>query len=135
MAVAQDVLEALAEAARSARAGAYAPYSEFPVGCAVLLADGTTVTGANIENGVYPVGLCAERAAIATVFSSRPAGERDIVAVVVVGPEGVADCSPCGGCRQWLHEFASDATIAFPQHGKLHATTAAELLPYGFTLP
>jgi cytidine deaminase len=124
----------LADAARLARTRAYAPYSNFPVGCALLLADGTVVTGANVENGSYGLGLCAERAAMASLFADHPPGERTIAAVVVAGPDGVADCSPCGACRQWIHELAPDAVVAFPWHGELVAVTVDELLPFGFEL-
>jgi cytidine deaminase len=123
----------LADAARLARTRAYAPYSDFQVGCALLMADGTVVTGANVENGSYGLGLCAERAAIASLFADHPPGERTIEAVVVVGPDGV-DCSPCGACRQWIHELAADAVVVFPWQGELVSVTVPELLPFGFVL-
>jgi cytidine deaminase len=127
-------LARLTDAARLARTRAYAPYSNFPVGCALLLADGTVVTGANVENGSYPLGLCAETAAMASLYADHPEGERSIVAVVVAGPDGVADCSPCGACRQWIHELAPEAVVAFPWHGQQVAVTVDELLPFGFSL-
>lgn len=132
--MADDAIAELFAAARQARRGAYAPYSDFAVGCAVLLDDGTVITGANIENGSYPVGLCAERATIATVFAQRPPGQRHIAAVAVAGPDDAADCAPCGACRQWLHELAGDATVVFPWHGEVRAAAVSELLPFGFDL-
>lgn len=90
----------LAQARQAAR-NAYVPYSEFPVGAALLTSDGTVFTGCNIENASYPLTLCAERSAIATAVS---AGHREIVAVAVSAPK-VMGTTPCGGCRQVLNEF------------------------------
>lgn len=134
MALTEEQLATLTEAARTARARSYSPYSNFAVGCAALLGDGTVVTGANIENGSYPVGICAERATIATIFSQRAPDERDIVAVVVAGPDDVDNCAPCGGCRQWLHELAPNATIGFPWDGSTVTMPVSDLLPFGFDL-
>jgi homotetrameric cytidine deaminase len=134
MALDDHDLARLVDAARLARSRAYAPYSNFTVGCALQLADGTVVTGANIENSSYGLVLCAERAAMASLYADRPPGERSIVAVVIAGPDDVADCSPCGGCRQWIHELAPDAVVAFPWKGEVVTVGVDQLLPYGFDL-
>jgi len=95
--------EHLLEDARQAAKRAYAPYSQFPVGAAVLTADGSIVTGCNVENASYPMTVCAERVAVATAVA---AGHRHIRAVAVTAPK-VESVTPCGGCRQVLNEFRS----------------------------
>lgn len=94
--------EALLGAAREAAAGAYAPYSQFPVGAALAFADGTVVTGANVENASYGLSLCAETVAAAQALSG---GRRSgLIAIAVTGPGG--QITPCGRCRQVLSELA-----------------------------
>ena len=99
-------LDRLFEAARQARGRAYAPYSGFRVGAAVLGADGAVFAGCNVENAAYPVGLCAEAGAIAAMVA---AGERRLAEVLVLG-DGGALTTPCGACRQRIREFATGAT-------------------------
>ena len=97
--------EKLIELAKEAMAHAYAPYSHFHVGAALLCADGTVYQGANIENAAYGECVCAERNA---VFKAVYDGHRDFTAIAIVGGrEGVVDsfCAPCGACRQVLSEF------------------------------
>jgi cytidine deaminase len=115
----------LYEQAKAASAGAYAPYSKFLVGAAALLRDGRVVTGVNVENASYPLGMCAERCALARAVAegARP-GDVEVVAVTA---------SPCGGCRQWLYEFGVDR-IAFWHEDGLLVRTPAELLPDSFEL-
>ncbi len=118
----------LVQAAREAREHAYAGYSGYRVGAAVLTEEGLIFTGANVENAVYPLGLCAERVA---VFKAVSEGYRAFRALVVVTPNGGA---PCGSCRQVLWEFAPDALIivADPQ-GRVHwEAPLRELLPRPF---
>jgi cytidine deaminase len=124
-------LEGAVEAARAARAQAYAPYSGFAVGAAVL-ADGRLFTGVNVENASSPLGMCAERNAVATMIA---AGERRIDAVAVVAA-GEAVATPCGGCRQVLREFAPPDTPVLCEHvdGRRERFTVAGLLPHAFTL-
>ena len=120
----------LLAAARAAKANAYAPYSRFAVGAAVRAANGAIFAGANVENAAYPVGTCAEAAAIAAMVT---AGERTIVEALVVG-DGAALVSPCGACRQRLREFAGPTTrvhIAGPD-GIRVTMTLEELLPAAF---
>jgi cytidine deaminase len=116
----------LYEEAAGAAAGAYAPYSGFNVGAAVLTRDGRVITGVNVENASYPLGLCAERSALARAVAEgiRP-GEVEAVAVTA---------SPCGGCRQWMLEFGVDR-VAFMHDGELLVRRPDELLPDSFELP
>lgn len=97
-------LAQLADAARSARARAYAPYSGFAVGAALLDEQGRIHTGCNVENAAYPQGLCAEAVALGLMVL---AGGTRVVAAVVAG-EAAQAVTPCGGCRQKLREFATD---------------------------
>ncbi|MFM2147851.1 MAG: hypothetical protein RLZZ187_157 [Pseudomonadota bacterium] len=120
----------LAEA-EAARAAAYAPYSHFQVGAALLAEDGAIQRGVNVENAAYPAGLCAERAAIAAAVT---AGRRRFTAIAVAGPDGVA-ITPCGICRQVLSEFSPNGqlrVIARDAAGVIHATTIGALLPGAF---
>lgn len=99
-------LDALFAAARAARERAYAPYSGYAVGAAILSEDGRIYAGANVENAAYPQGQCAEASAIGAMIVG---GARRIVAITVVGA-GPELCTPCGGCRQRIREFADAAT-------------------------
>ena len=94
------------EAAIAATETAYAPYSNFHVGAAVLLADGTVLTGSNQENVAYPSGMCAERTALFSASAQKP--DQAVTALAVVGRDGtgqLTDASPCGACRQVLSEY------------------------------
>ena len=97
----ESTIAALVEGAREAATRAYSPYSNFPVGAAVLTAQGAIVTGCNIENASYGLTVCAERVA---VWSAIKAGAGSIQAVAVVAPKG-RGATPCGACRQVLNEF------------------------------
>jgi len=121
---------AMFKAARAIRERAYAPYSLFKVGACLEGSGGALFTGCNVENATYPQGQCAEASAIAAMIA---AGERKIRAIVVVGG-GDELCTPCGGCRQKLSEFAKPSTpvhICGPE-GVRHRTTLGELLPRAF---
>ena len=123
-------VEALFAAALEAYGNAYAPYSRFPVGAAVLTPEGEIFSGCNVENAAYPQGWCAETSAIAAMVGT---GKRRIAEVCVVGG-GAGLCTPCGGCRQRIREFAGpDAPIhvAGPE-GVRASFTLAELLPESF---
>jgi len=121
---------ALIAAARSARDRAYAPYSRFAVGAAVLAGSGKLFLGCNIENAAFPVTVCAERVAL---FAAWAAGEREITALAVVA-ETVGPVSPCGSCRQVIFELAPHAVIVLANMGDaVQVTTPQALLPGGFT--
>jgi cytidine deaminase len=118
----------LVAAARSAMDRAYAPYSRFHVGAAIL-ADGRVFTGQNIENASYPVAVCAERNAVARMIDE---GLRRIEAVAVV-TGGDVPTPPCGACRQVLWEFGRECTVTCETTGGARETwTLAELLPHAF---
>ena len=106
-------------------ADAYAPYSKFLVGAAALLRDGRVITGVNVENASYPLGMCAERCALARAVAegARPG---DVEAVAVTA-------SPCGGCRQWLYEFGVDR-IAFWHEDGLSCGRPPSSFPDSFEL-
>jgi cytidine deaminase len=123
-------LDELLAAARAVRLRAHAPYSRFRVGAALLDEAGRIHAGCNVENAAYPQGLCAEAGALARLVAD---GGQRVVAVVVVG-EGAEPCTPCGGCRQKLREFAADATpvIVADTQAVRARFTLGELLPSSF---
>lgn len=125
----QPDYHALIAAALTGRERAYAPYSHFAVGAAVLSATGHIFIGCNIENAAYPLTLCAERVAL---FNAYAAGERDILAIAVV--TATADvATPCGACRQVMLELAPKSTVLLLNvQGLQRFTTPQKLLPYGF---
>ncbi|KAF2756669.1 cytidine deaminase [Pseudovirgaria hyperparasitica] len=122
----------LGEKAIAAKALAYCPYSLFRVGASLLATDGTIIMGANVENGSYPVGICAERTAMSTaVIQGYKLGSFKAVAVATdVTPAS----SPCGMCRQFLREFCEPPTpiLMFDRDGKYEVMTMGELLPNAF---
>lgn len=121
-------IDDLVASARDARAHAYAPYSGFPVGAAVLSA-GSVYAGVNVENASFPLSVCAERNAVAAAVS---AGHTTIEAVAVVG-SGADPTPPCGGCRQVLREFGPHAVVvAEGLGGRRTEWTVADLLPSSF---
>ena len=123
-------MQRLLAAARAVRERAYAPYSKFLVGAAVLDEQGRVHAGCNVENAAYPQGWCAETSALAQMVG---AGGRRVQAVVVVG---VADdpVTPCGGCRQKLREFGGEDTSVWVADGRgvQLRTTLGALLPHAF---
>ena len=120
----------LVAAAMRVRARAYAPYSRFRVGAALRDEEGRVHAGANVENAAYPQGICAEAAAIAAMVA---AGGRRIAALAVFGG-GPAPCTPCGGCRQKIREFAGPDTpvLVCGPEGLVLTFTLDELLPASF---
>jgi len=117
----------LIERAVAASARAYAPYSEYLVGASVLTRDGRLFEGVNVENAAYPLGVCAEKSAL---VAAATAGVRpgEIAAIGITA-------SPCGGCRQWLHEWRIPL-VAFPRaDGTIAECAADELLPDTWDLP
>lgn len=120
----------LFEAAREAMARAYAPYSKFPVGAAIRADDGRVYVGANIENISFPQGWCAEPTTIGAMIMG---GGSRIEEIAVIA-EKLPLCTPCGGCRQKIAEFASADTRIYlcDDQGVQKTVTMAELLPYAF---
>lgn len=123
-------LEALVAAARTARENAYAPYSNFRVGAAVMGASGRIYVGCNVENATYGATICAERAAICSMVAS---GETRLTAVAVF-TDASPPASPCGICRQVLVEFAEDAPVVVASPEAQSVLSLAVLLPERFTL-
>lgn len=122
--------ESLIAAARRAAQNAYAPYSHFHVGAAILLDNGQVFAGCNVENVSYGLTNCAERAAIFAAVSAL--GTVKIRAVAVVNDRNVA-CSPCGACRQVIAEFGPQADIFYLGPNGMQSSTVRELLPDCFT--
>lgn len=119
--------EQLVDAAREAREHAYAPYSHYKVGAALLTQDGAIFTGCNVENAAYPATICAEQVAVTKAVSE---GHQEFTAIAIATANGGA---PCGICRQVMNEFAPDLIVILADE---HAITAEmplrELLPRGF---
>jgi cytidine deaminase len=105
---------------------AYAPYSRFLVGAAVRARDGRVFLGVNVENAAYPLGICAEKSALsAAVTAGYGPGQLEAIAITA---------SPCGGCRQWLHELGLERVVYAQAGGEVVSMTPAELLPDTFEL-
>ncbi len=122
---------ALHAAAEAARGAAYAPYSHFQVGAALLCEDGTIIPGCNVENASYGATICAERNAVAAAVAR---GHRRFTAIAIAGPPGIA-LGPCGMCRQVLSEFAPGGALRVltrAADGSPRSTTIAALLPDAF---
>ncbi len=117
----------LVEKAERVAARAYAPYSRYLVGAVVRANDGREFEGVNVENAAYPLGICAEKSAIAAAVAAgcRP-GELEAIGITA---------APCGGCRQWLHEFRIGRVSYRGEQGELLSASPAELLPGAWTLP
>jgi cytidine deaminase len=117
----------LVEKAGAVAARAYAPYSRYFVGAVVRARDGREFVGVNVENAAYPYGICAEKNAIAAAVTAgcRP-GDLEAIGVTA---------SPCGGCRQWLHEFRIEEVSYRREDGTIATSTPSELLPDGWNLP
>jgi len=108
----------------------YVPYSRFPVGAALLCADGSVFTGCNVENSAFGSTICAERTALLKAISE---GHRDDWVALAVAGRGEDYCWPCGSCRQMLYEFAPQLRVLVARgDGQFRATTLEQLLPHGF---
>ncbi len=128
----EEQVGALIACARKVRDCAYAPYSGFRVGAAVVAEDERVFFGCNVENGSFGLSLCAERSALAAAVA---AGARRVRAVVVV-TEADPPATPCGACRQWMAELGGPdlEVIAAGTDGAMHRFTLGQLLPDAFTL-
>lgn len=125
--IAEQQEQTLVRMATEAQKRAYAPYSHYAVGAAVLTAQGEVFTGCNIENATYPATVCAERVAI---FKAVSEGQRELTAIAVVTENGG---SPCGICRQVMREFAPEMIVFIANvKGETRKTSVAELLPDSF---
>lgn len=128
MVITDEMREKLIAAASEARQWAYAPYSEYKVGAALLTASGRIYDGVNVENAAYPSSICAERVA---VFKAVSEGEHEFVAIAVVTANGG---TPCGSCRQVLSEFGGETQVivASADGELLMETSVSDLLPGAF---
>jgi cytidine deaminase len=128
--------EELIALARSAALRAYAPYSKFHVGCAIESVDGDVVTGANMENACYRLGICAEQSALTA--AQHKFGLDKVSRIAVSGGDGAIVCTPCGGCRQAIFEAAClsgrdvDVICSSGDGSAVERLTISELLPSGF---
>src|SRR3954465_10455978 len=128
--------EKLLEMARAAAAKAYAPYSNFHVGCAVESTDGEVVTGANMENACYRLGLCAEQSALTA--AAQKFGLEKVARIAVVGGTDASVCTPCGGCRQAILEAAQlsgrdvEIICGSGDGSGVERHRIGELIPFGF---
>ena len=126
----------LVQAARGAAAKAYAPYSRFQVGCAIESADGVVVTGANMENACYRLGICAEQSALTA--AQHAFGLDKVARIAVSGGTGAIVCMPCGGCRQAILEAAHlggrdiEILCSSGDGRTVERFTIGELIPHGF---
>ena len=128
--------EQLLDLAREAAAKAYAPYSNFHVGCAIESVDGEVVTGANMENACYRLGVCAEQSALTT--AQHAFGLDKVARIAVVGGTDATVCTPCGGCRQAILEAAQlsgrdvEILCGSGDGSGVERHTIGELIPFGF---
>lgn len=123
-----ELREKLIESSLGARRWAYAPYSEYAVGAALLTSSGKVYDGVNVENAAYPTSMCAERVA---VFKAVSEGEKNFTAIAVASSNGG---TPCGACRQVLSEFGSETKVLIVngEGNIVQETTVADLLPGAF---
>ncbi|OAG78309.1 Cytidine deaminase [Acetobacter malorum] len=128
----EKTVATLTQKALAARSNAYAPYSRFLVGAALITEDGDVFSGCNVENAAYPEGVCAEAGAISAMVAAG--GSRKIATIMVAG-KGPAPCLPCGGCRQKIREFATQRTcvLVVDENGtQLFKDDLHALLPHSF---
>ena len=123
----------LLSSAKIACENSYSPYSKFSVGAAILYESGKIYTGCNVENASYGLSLCAERNAMASAINS---GEKSKIKAVAIYSPQQKKCFPCGACRQWLNEFASEKTeiILEGDDSNPLIMTLEDIFPYGFEL-
>ena len=124
--------ESLLRSARKAMKNAYAPFSRFKVGAAILTSKGDVFLGCNVENSSYGMTNCAERTAIFSAVAEKGPG-LEILAVAVTNAQGVP-CSPCGACRQVIYEFGPDAIVFYQGKKGWTESPITDLLPEGFRL-
>lgn len=120
---------ALLSQARDAARHAYAPYSGFRVGAALITAAGRVYTGCNVENSSYGISICAERVALHKALTE---GRRDFTELVIEAQNGMEDAPPCGACRQALIEFSPELRVTYRNKGKYVTRILSELLPDAF---
>ena len=129
----QNLIKQLIEAAENVLINAYAPYSQFQVGAAVLTKQGNIFTGCNVENVSYGLSICAERNAIASAVATEGGTNLEIIAIAIANKPQIP-CSPCGACRQVIQELGAKSTVIFQGARGWQTTSIDKLLPQGFSL-
>jgi cytidine deaminase len=131
----EDDKQRLLQAAQEVSSRAYAPFSKFFVGSALLTSTGEIYSGCNVENSSYGLTNCAERTAIFTAIAdAKRTGRLEISAIACLNRDGIP-CAPCGACRQVIYEFGPEAMVIYRANdGSIRTTPIAELLPEGFRL-
>ena len=132
LAITEEQTKQLLATAQQVLVNAYAPYSQFRVGAAVLTEQGNIFVGCNVENVSYGLSMCAERNAIATAIAVEGGDTINIRAIAIVNDRDIS-CSPCGACRQVIWEFGKDAVVIFRAERNWQTVKIAELLPAGFS--
>ena len=122
------------EAAEAGAALAYAPYSGFHVGAALLTSEGEIVSGCNVENSSYGLTNCAERTAVFRAIAEHKLSRGVAIEAIAVVQREHQTCTPCGACRQVLYEFAPNAIVLYEYDGERRQTTISALLPESFQL-
>lgn len=130
--VSQIEIDQLIDAAETVWSKAYAPYSQFQVGAAVLTKQGNIFSGCNVENVSYGLTICAERNAIAAAVAVEGGANIEITAIAIANNRSFP-CSPCGACRQVIHEFGKEAIIIFRDQTGWQVVSIDRLLPQGFS--
>jgi len=129
-----EIEQRLWTAAEAAAALAYAPYSDFHVGAALLTSEGEIVSGCNVENASYGLTNCAERTAVFRAIVEGKLSKGVSIAAIAVVHRDHQSCTPCGACRQVLSEFGLNAIVLYEVEGERKQTTVSALLPEGFQL-
>lgn len=130
--VTSEQIQQLIIAAEEILVNAYAPYSQFKVGAAVLTKQGNIFTGCNVENISYGLSICAERNAIANAVANEGGSNLEIIAIAIANNRQIA-CSPCGACRQVIQELGQGAVVIFKNKSGWQTSAIAEMLPQGFS--
>lgn len=132
--ISKETSELLVKRAVEARENAYAPYSKFKVGAAILTQEGKIYTGCNIENAVYRLGVCAEQVAIANAHQNGTKPEDLIIVAIATVADTEGPCPPCGACRQTLLEFNKEMSVIMANlNGAREVMTVSQLLPSSFS--
>jgi len=130
--IAPETEKLLWDAATAAASLAYAPYSSFHVGAALLTSEGEIVTGCNVENASYGLTNCAERTAIFRAIAEQKLSRGITVEVIAVAHRDHQSCTPCGACRQVIHEFGPNAIVLYEYESERRQTSISALLPQSF---
>jgi homotetrameric cytidine deaminase len=132
--IAPETEKLLWDTAQAAAAAAYAPYSDFHVGAALLTSEGEIVSGCNVENASYGLTNCAERTAVFRAIAEHKLSQGVAIEAIAVVHSGHQSCTPCGACRQVLFEFGPDAVVLYEFEGERRQTKVSALLPESFQL-